>query len=87
MKFKVIELLTQLKRGEIKREKKQKNKEKTDENSGHYVVASSRLPNAERWNAARSCQLEIILNLGLSYANLMENLNMLSCFSTFSLVL
>ena len=36
-------------------------KEKTDENSGHYVIASSlppkRLrPNDDRWNAARSCQ-------------------------------
>ena len=38
-----------------------KNSEKTDENSGHYVIASSRLPqrhrlNDDRWNAARSCQ-------------------------------
>ena len=28
--------------------------EKTDDYSGHYVIASSRPP--ERWNAARSCQ-------------------------------
>ena len=28
-----------------------------DENSGHYVIASSRPPNADLWNAARSCQL------------------------------
>ena len=31
-----------------------KKKEKTDENSGHYVIASSRPP--ERWNAVSSCQ-------------------------------
>ena len=36
-----------------KREKREK-KEKTDENSGHYVIVSSRPP--ERWNAARSRQ-------------------------------
>ena len=38
-----------------------KKRAKTDENSGHYVVASSlppehRGPNDNRWNAARSCQ-------------------------------
>ena len=45
------------KRGEKRGEKK------TDENenSGHYVIASSRPPerhrqNDDRWNAARSCQ-------------------------------
>ena len=49
--------------GEKKTEKKKgkKIKENTDENSGHYVIASSlppeRLrPNDDRWNAARSCQ-------------------------------
>ena len=31
-------------------------KEKNDENSAHYVIASSRCLNADRWNAARSCQ-------------------------------
>ena len=40
-----------------------------------------------KWGPFSLEKLEIILNLGLSYANLMENLNMLSCFSTFSLVL
>ena len=34
--------------------KNKKKREKTDENSGHYVMASSRPP--DRWNAARSCQ-------------------------------
>ena len=37
-------------------EKKGK-KEKTYENSGHYVIASSWPPNAECWNSARSCLL------------------------------
>ena len=30
---------------------------KGNENSSHYVFASSRLPNADSWNAAHSCQL------------------------------
>ena len=43
---------------EEKREKTGgKKEEKTDENSGHYVIASSRPP--EHWNAARSCQKPI----------------------------
>ena len=33
---------------------------KTDENSGHYVIASSRPP--ERWNAARSRQLNPLID-------------------------
>ena len=41
--------------------RKEKKKEKNGVFSGHYVIASSlppeRLrPNADRWNAARSCQ-------------------------------
>ena len=40
---------------------KKRRKEKTDENSGHYVIASIRpperhCPNDDRWNAPRSCQ-------------------------------
>ena len=47
-------------------EKKKKRKEKNDVFSGHYVIASSlppeRLrPNDDRWNAARSCQLFLIV--------------------------
>ena len=34
---------------------REENGEKTDENSGHYAIASSRP--ADRWNAAHSCQL------------------------------
>ena len=47
-----------------KEEKKRKEEEeKNDVFSGHYVIASSlppeRLrPNDDRWNAARSCQLQ-----------------------------
>ena len=33
-----------------------KKKEKTDENSGHYVIASSRLPERRPLDAARSHQ-------------------------------
>ena len=51
---------------EKKRKKREKNageKGKNEDNSGHYVIASSlppeRLsPNDDRWNAARSCQKE-----------------------------
>ena len=48
-------------------EKKEKKKEKNGVFSGHYVIASSlppeRLsPNDDRWNAARSCQLETRLS-------------------------
>ena len=47
-----------------KREKKTggKKKEKTDEKSGHYVIASSR-PNADHWNAARSRQLPLFSSI------------------------
>ena len=39
----------------------EKKREKTDENSGHYVIPSSFTPerrrlNDDRWNAARLCQ-------------------------------
>ena len=44
-----------------RKKKKEKRKENNGVFSGHYVIASSlppeRLhPNADRWNAARSCQ-------------------------------
>ena len=42
--------------GEKRGGKKTGKKEKTDENSGHYVIASIRPPNADRWNAACSRQ-------------------------------
>ena len=47
--------------GEEKEKKKKKKKEKNGVLSGHYVIASSLLPerlcpNDHRWNAARSCQ-------------------------------
>ena len=46
-------------------EKRGEKEEKTDENSGHYVVASSlppepRHPNDDRWNAARLCQKQFV---------------------------
>ena len=39
--------------------KKGGKKEKTDDYSGHYIIASSRPPDrrADCWNAARLCQL------------------------------
>ena len=45
-----------------KEKKKEKRKEKNGVFSGHYVIASSLLPerlrpNDDRWNAARSCQI------------------------------
>ena len=50
-----------------KREKNGEKKEKTDENSGHYVIASSRPP--DRWNAAHSRQY---LKLQLSFRKAMS---------------
>ena len=48
-----------------KKEKKEK-KEKNGVFSGHYVIASSLLPeqlrpNDDRWNAARSCQFQTLV--------------------------
>ena len=37
-------------------EKKKRKKEKTDENSGHYVIPAVDRPNADRWNATRLYQ-------------------------------
>ena len=50
---------------EKKEKKKEKKREKREKNavfSGHYVIASSLLPerlrpNDDHWNAARSCQM------------------------------
>ena len=49
--------------GEERKKKKKKKKEKNGVFSGHYVIASSLLPerlrpNDDRWNTARSCQLK-----------------------------
>ena len=46
--------------GGKKRKKREKRGKKTDDYSGHYVIASSRPP--DRWNAACSCQLSIKLS-------------------------
>ena len=48
--------------GEKKREKK---KEKNVVFSGHYVIASSRPPNDDRWNAACLCQYGYLSSIGI----------------------
>ena len=47
-----------------------KKEEKTDENSGHFVIshqstARTTPPNDDRWNAARSCQFNEKISIGL----------------------
>ena len=54
--------------GKKKEKKREKKREKNGVFSGHYVIASSLLPeqlrpNDDRWNAARSCQSPHILRV------------------------